>query len=360
MYEINIVFVAFIVFLAGVVSSKSKITPVLVELLAGLIIGNLFLLKINPTVDVLSNIGITVLMYIAGLEIDFDFMKSKLSQSLHIGLFSFFTPFVLIYLFCYFLYNFPPVTSMLISLALSTTSVAIVFAVLTEDGKLNEEKKTILSAVMVIDILSMIFLGFFSSAFSYFTLLFLIAMATLTYFFPYLGKRIFRKREKTTIALELKFVLFSLLCLSFMSEHAGLEPALIAFFFGVLTSEFIVGHAELQKQLNGIAFGFLTPIFFFVTGTKINLSLAFANPVFLILLLLIAYTGKYYAAFFTIKKYFPQNAAYYAKLINFRLTFGLIAITFGLQKAIITKELFSIIGVVIILSSLIGFFAKRK
>ncbi|MCK5176190.1 MAG: cation:proton antiporter, partial [Candidatus Aenigmarchaeota archaeon] len=306
------------------------------------------------------NIGITVLMYIAGLEIDFDFMKSKLSPCLYMGLSSFFIPFGLIYLFCYFPYNIPHLTSLIISLALSTTSVAIAFTVLSSKGKLNEEKKTILSAVMVIDVMSMIFLGFFSSAFSYFTLLFLILMVVLTYFFPYLGKRIFKKREKTTIELELKFVLFSLLCLSFMSEHAGLEPALIAFFFGALTSEFIVGHIELQKQLNGIAFGFLTPIFFFVTGTKINVLLAFENLYFLIFLFLIAFSSKYYSALFAIKKYFRKNASYYAKLFSAQLTFGLIAITFGLQKGILDEKLFSVIGLIIILCSSIGFFAKEK
>ena len=360
MYELNILFVAFIVFIVGILSLKIKVTPIFLEVIAGLIVGNFFLFEPNQTLNILSGMGILVLMYMAGLEIDFDFLKKKIKPSLYIGGLNFFIPFFGISFFCYYIYNMLFIQAILIALALSTTSIAIVFPILASKGKLTQDMKLILSSVMIVDIICMIFLGFFSSAFSYLTLIFIVFMALLTYFFPYLGRKIFKKKGEKTIAIELRFVLFSLLALSFTSEHVGLEPALIAFFFGMLTSSFVVEHIELQKQLNGIAFGFLTPIFFFLTGTKIKLFLAQESIVFLIILFLIAYLSKYYSALFAIKKYFKTNASYYAKLFNFRLTFGFIVIIFGLERAIISEEVFSVIGIIIILSSLSGFLAKEK
>jgi len=151
--------------IAGDISVRLKQPSVLGKLLIGIILGPTLLGLINDT-DILkeiSQIGVILLMFIAGLETDIDEFKRTGIASTLVGIGGIIVPFGVGYLIGMFI-HLTTIQSSFLGLLLSATSVSISVQVLKEMNKLKtREGATVMGAAVIDDILVIIALAFLLS-----------------------------------------------------------------------------------------------------------------------------------------------------------------------------------------------------
>jgi len=127
-------------FAASLVSIRTGISVALIEILVGVIVGNLHtssqapLLHTTEWTNFLAMLGSGVLTFLAGAEIDPASLRANLRASLSIGVLSFLLPFLGVWMFAQFVLGWPLHQAWIAGIALSTTSVAVVYAVMIEGG----------------------------------------------------------------------------------------------------------------------------------------------------------------------------------------------------------------------------------
>jgi len=353
-------FAALFIVLSGAISIELGVSAAIVELLAGILAGPLLGVTHMPELDVLATLGIISLMYVAGLEIDFDLLRRNIKSSSSIGFSSFAVPFVLVSFVCFYLLGFTTEQTLLIGIALSTTSVAIVYPILYADG-IDELEKKILASAMVADLFSMIVLSLIFSKISWLTVILVIALFLFSLAVPYFGKRIFSHFKGNVIEIEFKLILFIIVGLTIASENAGLESAIVAFLAGMITSEVVANHEDLDKKLRFIVFGLFAPIFFFTVGLTIDVTSVFENVGLLLVLLVTCMVGKFVGTYVPAKRFLPGKAKYMGYLFNSRLSLGIVASTFGFQAGIIDQSVYApLIGTIVLASIVTSVFLRMK
>ena len=346
----------------GISSFALGIATPLLEIFAGIAGVNFLGLESTGIIDFLGEMGILSLMYLAGLEINLDFIKKEYKSSLSIGAASFFAPFVAMFVCAYWLLNFELLASLLLATALSTTSVAIVYPILLGQG-MNAANKTLLAAAMITDLLSIIALSVFFSEFTIYSILILLGLIVFSKPIKDLGHSLFEKiakSNKEAHGLKLKIVLLFLLGLQFTAEFAGFEAILFAFMFGIFTSELIEKFDAIEKQLKTITFAFLTPFFFFKVGLTIDLLSLWNSVGYLVLFTIVVYGSKWFGTYLATKPFFVDKAQYAGHLFNSQLSIGIIAATLGLEAGIFNAEVYVAIVGTVILCSLISSIATHE
>jgi len=144
---------ATVVLIASVISVELGMTVALLELTLGVAAGNLFHLQAQEWLDFVAKFGSIVLTFLAGMEVDPAYMRRRLGASFGIGVVSFLAPFVVASTTAYLVLDWSTRASLIAGTALSTTSLAVVYAVLVERG-LTETSigKLLMSATFVTDL----------------------------------------------------------------------------------------------------------------------------------------------------------------------------------------------------------------
>src|SRR6266545_2666195 len=151
---------AVVVVLASMLSVELGIAVALFELGLGVVVGNVFDLHSQEWLDFIASFASIVLTFLAGLEVDPGYFRKRFAASVGIGLVSFIGPFVVGALVSYLALDWTVKASLIAGTALSTTSLAVIYAVLVEDG-LNETElgKLLMSATFVTDMATAIALS---------------------------------------------------------------------------------------------------------------------------------------------------------------------------------------------------------
>ncbi len=350
-----------LIIFAGLVAIELKITSAIFEIIAGCMAANFFNFSSAEVINVLADFGILALMFFAGLEIDFDVLKKNAKFSTVIGSASFLSPFLAVYVITLCFLDFSCEQAPLAGIALSTTSMAIVYPMLLRSKeRLNDTGKKILSAAMVVDLLSMIALSLLFSDLTTLTIGFILAFGIFSYFVPSLGKKMFSHYKGNAVEFEFKIILFLILGIGIAGEAIGIETVLLAFILGVITSGVIVGHIKLWDKLRGLTFGFLAPIFFFKVGTAVNLAALYENSILILLFVTTCFISRYIGTYTATKRYLPEQAAYIATIFNSRLSLGIVAATVGYELEIFHEGVYAaIIGAVILSSVIASVLTKR-
>src|SRR6266536_5387715 len=138
--------------IGSVISIRLGISVALVEMFIGVIGGNFLGFHTTPWIDFLASFGSGLLTFLAGAEIDPESLRRHLKPSLTIGAVSFLFPFLGAWWFAYAVAGWAWQASQIAGIALSTTSVAVVYAVMVETGlNRTELGKLILAACFVTD-----------------------------------------------------------------------------------------------------------------------------------------------------------------------------------------------------------------
>ena len=123
-----------LILVASMASVELGISVALIEILLGVAAGNWLGLHTTPWIDFLAGFAGIVLTFLAGAEVDPDLMRERLKESLWIGGISFAAPFLGAWLAAYYVFGWSWQASQICGVALSTTSLAVVYAVLVETG----------------------------------------------------------------------------------------------------------------------------------------------------------------------------------------------------------------------------------
>lgn len=139
--------------IASVLSVWVAISVALIEIMVGAVAGNLIGLPLAPWVNFLAGFGAILLTFLAGAEIDPEVVRRKFWPSMTIGVVGFIAPYVGVLLFARYLVGWPWPQAQIAGISLSTTSVAVVYAVMVETGfNRTELGKVILAACFVNDL----------------------------------------------------------------------------------------------------------------------------------------------------------------------------------------------------------------
>src|SRR5437763_10990515 len=345
---------AAVVLVASVVSVEAGVTVALVELTLGVVVGNVFHLASQDWPDFVASFASIVLTFLAGMEVDARYMRQRLGASLGIGVASFAGPFVVASAVADFALGWSGRASLIAGTALSTTSLAVVYAVLVERGLTDTGiGKLLMSATFVTDLctalaLSAIFIkpNVWFPVFLLVSLAFVLALPRLApWFFGRYGDRV--------IEPEIKLVFAALLVLMVLANASNGHAVLPAFVLGLVMSRHYAEHREEQKRLRVVAFAFLTPFFFLKGGLNVSLGAVVANLGLLGLLFATKLLPKLGMVGPLARRFVPEHATFTTLLMSTGLTFGTISALYGLNAGIIDRTQFSLLITVVVLSAIV-------
>jgi Kef-type K+ transport system membrane component KefB len=343
-------------FMAAIVSARSGIAVSLVEILIGVLVGNLFHLGTTGWIDFLAGFGSGLLTFLAGAEIEPQVIAKHWKQTLSIGFVSFLFPFCLALLFARFLAGWDWQSAQIAGVALSTTSVAVVYAVMVETG-FNETDlgRVILAACFVTDLGTVLALGLLFTHFNWYLVAFLVALAVALPAAPRLVRLVIRTTGGRMSEPELKLVLLIMFALGAVAEAGGSEPILPAYLVGMVLAGTFLRERALVMRLRAVAFTILTPFYFIRAGTYVSAKAIVGGAGAIALFLLVKLAAKFagvrpLAGFFR----FPHKEAMYTTLLmSTGLTFGTISALYGLTHGIIDRDKYTILVTVVILSAFV-------
>jgi Kef-type K+ transport system membrane component KefB len=345
---------AAVIVLASMLSVEFGVAVALFELGLGVVVGNLFDLHSQEWLDFIAAFASIVLTFLAGLEVDPAYFRERFAASIGIGVVSFLAPFAVASLVAYGVLDWTVKASLIAGTALSTTSLAVIYAVLVEDG-LNETRigKLLMSATFVTDMGTALALSaIFVKPNAWFPV-FLIVSVALMVALPKLAPWFFRRYGDRVIEPEIKLVFVSLLLLMVVADASKGHAVLPAFVLGLAMSNHFARHRQEQQRLRVVAFAFLTPFFFIKGGLNVSLGAVFANLGLLGVLLAAKMVPKLGFVFPLARRHMGRHAIFGTLLMSTGLTFGTISSLYGLNAGIIDRTQFSLLVTVVVLSAIV-------
>ncbi|HXY17701.1 MAG TPA: cation:proton antiporter [Gaiellaceae bacterium] len=342
------------VLVASMASVEIGLSVALLELLAGVVVGNAFHLDIPSWLAFVGSFAGIVLTFQAGAEVDVPQLRREWRASVSIGLVSFFAPFAVVGLLCYYGLGWDRRQAEIGGLALSTTSLAVVYAVLVETG-LNRELvgKRLMSATFVTDIATVTGLTLLFIKPNVWIVPFALVSLALILGLPRLAPRFFSRYGNRVIEPEIKLVFASLFLLMWLGQRSNSQAALPAFVLGLALSGHFVTHRVEQERLRVVAFAFLTPFFFLKGGMNVSTSALWANLGVLGLLVVGKMVPKLGGVYPLARRYTAPHAVFTTLLMSTGLTFGTITSLYGLNAGIIDRTQFSLLISVVVLSAIV-------
>src|SRR5437764_175919 len=350
---------------ASLISIWAGISVALVEILVGVVAGNF--LGIHATTDwinFLALLGSGVLTFLAGAEIDPRSLKANLRASGLIGILSFGVPFAIVWLFAQFVLGWPPQQAQIAGVALSTPSVAVVYAVMIEGGYSDTAMgKMILAACFITDLGTVLALGVLFANFNMWLVVFVVVMCVVLWFMPTWTQFIIARLAATRVSEpEVKFIFFVLFFLGGLATTAKSEAVLPAYLVGLVVAGVFYRDKTLTHRMRSIAFAMFTPFYFIKAGLYVSIPALWAGLLiigaFLVLKMLTKTVGVFPLARLHCMR--PREAAYTTLLMAIGLTFGTISALFGLQNHIINQTQYTILVSAVILSAFVPTLFAQK
>jgi len=345
-------------FVASLISIRLGISVALIEILVGVIAGNfLGIRQTNEWINFLASLGSVVLTFLSGAEIDPVSLRANLKSSLSIGLLAFILPFGGVWLFTQFVFGWEIQQAQIAGIALSTTSVAVVYAVMIETGKSNTALgKMILAACFVNDLGTVIALGVLFSGFNTYLLVFVVATAVVMFCMPRATRYLIAKcGEQRVSQPEVKFIFLILFFLAGLATLANSEAVLPAYLIGLVIAGVFVKDKTLVNRMRTMTFTVFTPFYFIKAGLNVSLKAVWLSIGIIAALFLLKIVCKTIGVWPTSRvfKMDTKQANYTTLLMSTGLTFGTISAQFGLAHHIISQSQYSVLVTVIILTAVV-------
>jgi glutathione-regulated potassium-efflux system ancillary protein KefC len=326
------------------------------QLLIGAVIGASALGTDQTWIKFLASTGAVILTFLAGAELDPQVMRREWKQATIVGLVAFAAPFLGCAAVARYLIGWSPDASWLTGIALSTTSVAVVYAVMLEFGlNRTDYGKVVLAACFVNDLATVLMLGFKFSPFGQKTFIFAGVSAVAFFILPWLVPRFFARYGGRPSELEAKLLLLAMFGLGALALWAGSEPVLPAYMLGMILAGTVGKDHSLVRRLRTLTFGLLTPFYFIRAGSFVSVS-ALATGFGVLCLLLGAKMITKFVGVYPVTRVFkaPKKEAMYTTLLmSTGLTFGSISALFGLTHGIIDQRQYSYVIAAVIGSAIV-------
>jgi len=341
---------------ASVISIWVTISVALTEIVVGAIAGNIIGLPLNVWINFLAGFGAVLLTFLAGTEIDPKVVRKHFWSSLSIGLMGFFAPYLGCLAFARYGLGWSWPQAQIAGISLSTTSVAVVYAVMVETGfNRTEIGKIILAACFINDIGTVLALGLVFANYNGYLALFVAATVAVLAVLPWLVPPLFKWIGKRVSEPEIKFIFLVLFGLGGLANLAKSEAVLPAYLVGMVLAPFFIRNKELQHRMRAIAFAFLTPFYFLKAGSLIEARTLVSAAGLIAVFLAVKMATKFVGILPLTRVFsFEKRAGMYTTLMMCTgLTFGSISALFGFTNHIIDQAQYTILVTAVIGSAVV-------
>jgi len=343
-----------LILVASMASVELGISVALIEIVLGVGAANGLGLHSTPWIDFLAGFGSIVLTFLAGAEVDPDLLQERFKESAWIGGISFLVPFLGAWLAAHYLFGWGWKAAQICGVALSTTSLAVVYAVLVETGLTRTTVgKIIMASTFVTDFATALALSLLFIRPTWWLAPFLLISAAIIVIMPRLQPWFFPRYGGRVIEPEIKGAFAALLTMMYFAGLAESHAVLPAFVLGLAVAKIFHAHREQQRRFRVVAFALLTPFFFIKSGMNVSLKAVGANLGLMLAFLAIKLGAKLVGVSPPARRYLPEGAAYTTLLMSTGLTFGTISSLYGLNAGILTEAQFSVLVTVVILSAVL-------
>lgn len=365
----SVVLVTFAAFATPMILSRFKINFIptsVAEILVGVILGKSFLNVVHTGtfLDYASTLGVILLIFLSGMEIDFSLFKKNVSpqtplakkkakedekqiSALRVAVFAYLlticTSFGLALLF--------RITGLFTDIGLATilfmtVSLGIVISLLKEKELLSLPfGQAVLLFAVFGEVVPMLVLSFYSSLVAgnggsiwLISILFVVAAILFSRFKSFFS--FFDRINKSTTQLDIRLAVFVIILLVWMAEKLGAENILGAFIAGIVF-KLLQPARDTEQRLDSIGYGFLIPFFFIMTGVELNIPslLTSSETIILIPLFFIAYVIAKLPAYFGFKLRFgKENAIAGSLLSSTTITLVLATLTVAKGLGVVTTQ----------------------
>jgi Kef-type K+ transport system membrane component KefB len=342
--------------LASIISIRVAVSVALIEIVVGAVAGNLIHLEITQWVNFLAGFGAIMLTFLAGTEIDPEVVKRKFWPSMSIGVMGFLAPYLGVLLYAHFVEGWIWPQAQIAGIALSTTSVAVVYAVMVETGfNKTELGKVILAACFINDLGTVLALGIIFAHFDAWLALFGAVTAVVLWLLPRFAPWFFERVGQRVSEPETKFVAVVLLSLGGLASIAGSEAVLPAYLVGMALAPTFLKEPELSHRMRIIAFSILTPFYFLKAGSLVTVHALMSASGLILVFLAVKMITKF-VGILPLTRFYefePREGMYTTLLMSTGLTFGTISALFGLTNKIIDQEQYTILVAAVIGSAVV-------
>lgn len=357
------VVVSLLIVSVGVFCLEFALPIALGEFLAGIVGGFFIDADDLPWLPFISHLGLLSIMFVAGFEVDARILRLNFYKNFIVGILAFASPFTMVFIVG-LVAGLPLFEVVILSLSLSTTSLAIVFTIIKNSNLSHKpEGQILLGSAMVVDLVSVIILGILFIDYSLSNLVAMLVLLLVVVTAKRILLSVFARYRGNRIEIELKTILLLLLALSILAEQAGMHAALIAFVVGIILSDIEPDHEEIISKLNTVVFSLLAPLFFFHAGLNIDFhSLGLPQLLILGTVIIVAIVGRYFGAYLGLYYLFAKNkslAKFGGLLFNYRLSIGIATAMYAFERQSVSVEVQNIILLAIAASSLFTVVAQK-
>jgi Kef-type K+ transport system membrane component KefB len=332
------------------------ISAALFEIVVGAVAGNSIGMPLTPWINYIASVGAVVLTFLAGTDIDPHVVKRNFASSVTIGLMGFFAPYIGCLLLARYGLGWPWPQAQIGGISLSTTSVAVVYAVMVETGYNRIELgKIILAACFINDIGTVLALGLIFANYNLYLVLFAVVTVAVVAALPFVVPALFKWIGRRASEPEIKFLFLVLFALGGLANLGKSEAVLPAYLVGMALAPFFMKQRELQLRVRAICFAFLTPFYFLKAGSLIEGKALIAGAGLIALFLAMKMVTKF-VGILPLTRYFQFNkleGMYTTLMMSTGLTFGSISALFGLTNHIIDQAQYTVLLTAVIGSAVV-------
>lgn len=349
--------------IAGSLSVRLGQPSVLGKLLIGIVLGPSVLGLVNETETLaeFSQIGVILLMFIAGLETDLEEFKRTGKASTFVGFGGIIVPLVLGY-FAGIILNLTTMESWFLGLLLSATSVSISVQALKEMNKLKTpEGTTILGAAVIDDVVVIIALAFLMSFAGGDVHLTTVILKKVVFFaaailigwkvVPWFLKRFSSLKVTETVISSALIICF---IYAYFAEYTGVAAIIGAYIAGVAISVTDFKH-EVFEKVETISYSIFVPVFFTSIGVTAQFTGITKNLGIIIILSILAILTKLIGASIGAKLAgFGWNSSLgIGSAMVSRGEVALIIASIGLESKLLSQDMFAVIVVVVLVTTIV-------
>jgi Kef-type K+ transport system membrane component KefB len=349
--------------LATLLSVRIAISIALLEIMVGVIGGNFLPLQRTEWVNFLAGFGSILLTFLAGAEVEPQILRKKFKESIGIGFLSFLMPFLGAMGYAYYIGGWTFPQAAIAGISLSTTSVAVVYAVMIETGYNETELgKLILAACFITDLGTVLALGAFFANYDQSMVFFIVITAIVLFLLPKFTPWFFEKVGSRISEPETKFIFLLLFGLGGLALMAKSEAVLPAYLVGMVLAPFFLKNRTLSHRMRVTAFTMLTPFYFLKAGSLVKLSAMWNSALVILIFLFVKMAAKFIGVWPLTKvfKFGKKEGMYTTLLMSTGLTFGTISALFGYTNKIINQEQYTVLVTAVILSAVVPTIIAQK
>lgn len=352
---------ALLILVASMLSVELALSAAILEIVLGVFAGNVLGLKSASWIDFIAGFASVLLTFLAGAEVDPGVLRNKSIQALAIGGLSFLVPFIAAGLYAHFVAGWSIRQAEIAGVALSTTSLAVVYAVLVETGLTRTDiGKIIMAATFITDLGTVLALSVLFITPTPFLILFIAVSVGCIVAMVILERWFFQRYGDRVIEPEIKGAFFALFLLMWIAQLAHSHAVLPAFLLGLAVSPVFRRNPEQHKRFRVVAFSFLTPFFFLRGGLNVNVGALWGSLPLLAGFFVVKLGAKFAGVLPVSLRFVRPHATYTTLLMSTGLTFGTISSLYGLNAGIIDRAQFSVLVTTVILSAIVPTFVAQR